>query len=487
MRPEESWSLAIDVGTTFCVVAARRGQGEPQVVEIGGQRRVPSVIVVEDDGTLVVGQAAENLAAAQPARALRAPKNRLGDPSPVIVAGRLFDSAALIAALVRHLYDAAVAQHGGTAPASVRLTHPAIWGRPRIDQLRRAAAEAGLPEVELLTEPVAAAMAYAHAHAVPNGTFLAVYDLGGGTFDAAVVQATAEGFVVVGRPVGEDRLGGELFDELLANAVAEQLEPSVREALQLSDETAWMQAAAALRAECRRAKEALSSHPYAELMIPLPTGMVRQQVTREQFEALIEPYVAQSVDRLVQAVADAGLQQSDLAAVCLSGGASYMPMVARAIGAAFGGVAVERRGDPKTAVAVGAALPSGPIGSAGGPAAASTLAVAATPTSPTAGHGPPPPGAVPPGSFPPGSPPPGSFPPGSPPPGSFPSPGSWPPPAPPTPPGSLRRRLLVPALVAVVAVVAVVGALLLRGGGEPLEVAQAGGEATTTTEAEARD
>ncbi|MEZ5262529.1 MAG: Hsp70 family protein [Acidimicrobiales bacterium] len=74
MRPEESWSLAIDVGTTFCVVAARRGQGEPQVVEIGGQRRVPSVIVVEDDGTLVVGQAAENLAAAQPARALRAPR-----------------------------------------------------------------------------------------------------------------------------------------------------------------------------------------------------------------------------------------------------------------------------------------------------------------------------------------------------------------------------------------------------------------------------
>ncbi|MEZ5262528.1 MAG: Hsp70 family protein [Acidimicrobiales bacterium] len=129
---------------------------------------------------------------------------------------------------MRHLYDAAVAQHGGTAPASVRLTHPAIWGRPRIDQLRRAAAEAGLPEVELLTEPVAAAMAYAHAHAVPNGTFLAVYDLGGGTFDAAVAQATAEGFVVVGRPVGEDRLGGELFDELLANAVAEQLEPSVR-------------------------------------------------------------------------------------------------------------------------------------------------------------------------------------------------------------------------------------------------------------------
>ncbi|MEZ5262527.1 MAG: Hsp70 family protein [Acidimicrobiales bacterium] len=255
--------------------------------------------------------------------------------------------------------------------------------------------------------------------------------------------------------------------------------------MQLSDETAWMQAAAALRAECRRAKEALSSHPYAELMIPLPTGMVRQQVTREQFEALIEPYVAQSVDRLVQAVADAGLQQSDLAAVCLSGGASYMPMVARAIGAAFGGVAVERRGDPKTAVAVGAALPSGPIGSAGagGGQHPGRSRDADQPHRRTraaaAGRSP---GLVPAGFAPAGLVPAGFAPTGFVPLARLVAAAGAA-----NAPGSLRRRLLVPALVAVVAVVAVVGALLLRGGGEPLEVAQAGGEATTTTEAEARD
>ena len=363
MGTDAPWVLAIDIGTTFSVAAARRAAGVAEVIEVDGQRRVPSVVVLDEDGTVVVGQAAENLAAANPARAVRAPKSRIGDPAPIVIGGRLANSTDLVAALIRHLYDAAV-RHCGSAPTEVRLTHPAIWGRPRIEQLVVAAEAAQLTRVVLLPEPVAAAVAYAEQVELPSEGFIAVYDLGGGTFDTAVLQATRQGFTVIGRPAGEDRLGGELFDELLANHVGRQLEPAVWESLQLSDDLRWQQAAAALRAESRRVKEALSSHPHAELLLGLPDGMVQQRVTAVELEGLMQPYIDQSIDRLAQVIHDAGLLPEQLSAICLTGGASHAPLVERAVQAAFPGVAVGRRGDPKTAVACGATHPRS-VGSTG--------------------------------------------------------------------------------------------------------------------------
>ena len=370
MAAKQSWILGIDIGTTFCVAAGRSADGRAEVIEVGGQRRIPSVIVLDEQGQIVVGQSAENLAAANPSRAVRAPKSRIGDPAPIVIGGRLYESVELVAALLRHLYDGAVAQRG-SPPAEVRLTHPAIWGRPRIEQLRAAAERAGVPQPVLVSEPVAAAVAYADEVGLgePSGdgegtsaaVHVAVYDLGGGTFDTAVLRATPTGFAVVGRPVGEDRLGGELFDELLANHVGQQLDPAAWESLQISEDLRWQQSAAALRSEARRVKEALSTHPYAELMVSLPDGFVQHRVTRDELENLMRPYIEQSVDRLAQVVADAGLQPSQLAAICLTGGASHAPLVEASIRAAFPQVTIGRRGDPKTAVALGATLatPSG--------------------------------------------------------------------------------------------------------------------------------
>lgn len=350
-----NWWLGLDIGTSFCVAAHREGDQRAEVMEIGGQRRVPSIIAVDDRGAVVVGQAATSLALANPSHAVRAPKTRMGDPSPIVIGGRRYDVTDLVAALLHHLYEAALAHHGGRAPVQVRLTHPAGWGRMRVDQLRAAAQRAGLAEPMMVVEPVAAAVAYAADVALAPGSHVAVYDLGGGTFDTAVVQAQAAGFTVVGRPVGEDRLGGELFDELLANYVGERLDPQHWEALQISDALRWQQAAAALRTEARRAKEALSTHDYTEMLVALPDGLVQQRITRHELEALMEPSIQQSVDRLGQVVADAGLCPEQLAAICLTGGASHAPLVERAVAAAFPGVPIRRRGDPKAAVAIGAA------------------------------------------------------------------------------------------------------------------------------------
>ena len=149
---------------------------------------------------------------------------------------------------------------GGT-PYEVRLTHPASWNRPRLNRLLEAAAKAGLDKVSLVPEPVGAALFYASEIGVEAGSQVAVYDLGGGTFDSAVVTSTGSGFTIIGRPGGDQTIGGELFDEILFNHVGEQLPADAWYEIQVGEDPEWQQAGAALRNEVRRAKEALSAHP----------------------------------------------------------------------------------------------------------------------------------------------------------------------------------------------------------------------------------
>jgi Hsp70 protein len=136
--------------------------------------------------------------------------------------------------------------------------------------------------------------------------------------------------------------------------VGERLDPDVWGEMQVSDEQSWQQAAAALRTECRRAKEALSTNSYADLVLPLPSGMTSQRITRDDLETLVRPYIDESVRLLVQGVTDAGVDPQSLTAVYLVGGASRMPLVESSVTEALPNVPVSRRGDPKTAVAVGA-------------------------------------------------------------------------------------------------------------------------------------
>ena len=362
MTTNPPWTLAIDFGTSFTVAAVKHDGRPPQAIDIDGDRRMPTVVHVDDDGTIHIGRVADDLASARPGQTLRAPKRRLGDPAPVVLGGHPYQVVDLVAAVLRHVCDEAV-RHEGSTPVAVRLTHPATWSRPRLARLLEAAAKAGLPDPMLIAEPVAAAMSYASEVAVADDAYVAVYDLGGGTFDTTVLKAHDGRFTVVGRPGGDANLGGELFDELLVNMVGERLDPDVWEQLQVSDDLAWRQAAAALRSEVRRAKEALTAAPYAELLLPLPGGLVNQRLRRDELESIVSPYVEESVRVLLQCVRDADVEPQALAAVYLVGGASRMPIIERTLAQALGDVPVSRRGDPKTAVALGAtqAEPSGSI------------------------------------------------------------------------------------------------------------------------------
>ncbi|MEZ5233694.1 MAG: Hsp70 family protein [Acidimicrobiales bacterium] len=344
--------LAIDFGTSSCVVAARQGERRA-TVELAGSMRTPSVLFADDDGALLVGHLADELATARPARALRSPKARLGQDAPVVLGGRAHAPGELVATVLRWLYTEATGVVG--EPTGVVLTHPATWTSARLDALRLAGERAGLPGLRLQPEPVAAAAALIDELDVPAGAHVAVYDLGAGTFDVAVLHRTADGFELVGEPDGDPRIGGDLFDELIEAAVGPRLGDDVWRAIVEADD-GWDEAGAQLRRSVRRAKELVSAHDYADVHLTLPNGMAPATVRlrREEVAALLAPPVLETVDRLAAAVAAAGLHPSQLHAVHLVGGASAMPVVIDAVRERFPGVACIRRADPKSVVALGA-------------------------------------------------------------------------------------------------------------------------------------
>ena len=358
--------FAIDFGTSYTVAAVQVDGRAPEVIEIGGERRIPSVVLVDPDGHLIVGRAADDLSVTHPAGTLRALKNRLGDQAPVIVSGRPHQVVALVAALLGDVYEQVLRQMGGP-PREVRLSHPATWNQQRLGRLVEAATKAGLANPQLVPEPVAAALSYASEVGIATGQSVAVYDLGGGTFDSAVVTARDGQFVIVGRPSGDQHIGGELFDEMLVEHLLDRLPAVARDSIETGDEPVWRQVGATLRNEARRAKESLSLHPYVDVIVPLPSGLSQTRLTRVEFDDIVRPYVAETVTLLERCIGEAGLQPTDLAAISLVGGASRSPIVEAMVGAAFGSLPISRRGDPKAAVALGAARavmasPKPPVG-----------------------------------------------------------------------------------------------------------------------------
>jgi actin-like ATPase involved in cell morphogenesis len=347
-----AWTLAIDFGTTSSSAAVANGGLE--LVEVAGAPRVPSAVLADRDGSLVAGDIAVRQGAGAPDRVERTPKRRIGD-RVVVLGDQQLAPADLAAAVLRLLADEAIRRQGGEAPSEVRLTHPASWAGTRLGVLRDAASRAGLGEVSFVPEPVAAALHYADEQ-LAVGALVAVYDLGGGTFDTAVLRRTEEGFEVVGPPGGSDRLGGEDFDERLYQHVGAALaaqDGDAWEHLRYSEERPWVRANAALRAEVRAAKEALSSTADYTIYVPAPVD-AEVRVTREELERLIAGDLERTVDELCATVDRAGVTLDDLAAVYLVGGSSRIPLITRLLADRLGRMPVTW-GDPKAVVVLGAA------------------------------------------------------------------------------------------------------------------------------------
>jgi molecular chaperone DnaK len=353
-----SYVLGIDLGTTFTAAAVCRHEGRawgsPEVVPLGTRTSaVGSVLFVDPTGTFLFGEAAERRVVTDPSSVVREFKRRIGDGTPLVVGDVPWAAADLAAHLARWVVDTVAAREGGL-PDRIAFTHPASWGRHKTSLFTSALRDVGLDDVTLLPEPQAAAISYACAERVEDGTTIAVYDLGGGTFDATVLRkSTAERFEQLGEPVGHERLGGLDFDELIFDHVR-ACRPEAFDRLDPHD-PAHVSALGRLRRECTEAKEGLSEDTEVVIPILLPHWQAQARLVRSEFEAMIRPSVEDTVALLASAIRSAGVEEQDLGAVLLVGGSARIPLVTELLSATLGcPIAVDT--DPKAAVAIGAAL-----------------------------------------------------------------------------------------------------------------------------------
>ncbi|MBX7160631.1 MAG: Hsp70 family protein [Acidimicrobiia bacterium] len=364
-----TWALGIDFGTSRSA-GAMFADGTVTALEVEGNRWMASAVGLDLDGTIVVGSAAEHLAGVHPDRLDRTPKLHVGSPAPLVLGGTPVAVRDAVAAVLAVFLAEGKLRRGGAEPDACVLTHPVRWGDPRKEALRDAAVAAGLPVPWLSEEPVAAAVHYA-ADQVSVGDHVGVYDLGGGTFDTAILRRSEDGFEVVGTPGGDETIGGEHFDHALYRyfgACLAEDDPDLWEQMNTGDERKWKQAAVDLLVQSRRAKEALSSYTSTQVFVPLADREL--VVNRSQFEAMIVDDVERSVDMMDDTVASAGMKPDDLAAIYLVGGSSRIPLVVQLLEGRFGD-RVTTRDEPKSVVALGAAQVAGhalPAGEARGEA-----------------------------------------------------------------------------------------------------------------------
>ena len=371
-----AYHLGIDLGTTYTAAAVERG-GRVEAVTLGNRQvSVPSVLFLKADGEVLVGDAANRRGITEPERLAREFKRRVGDPTPVLLGGTPYGAEALMGKMLRWVVERVMEMEGGP-PDAIALTHPANWGPYKTDLLHQAARQTNVGVARYLTEPEAAATSYASQERIEPGSIIAVYDLGGGTFDATVLRKREDGFDILGRPEGIERLGGIDFDVAVFNHVWSSLAGALTELD--TDDPAVHAAVARLRRECVDAKEALSADTDVSIPVVLPNLQTEVRLTRNEFESMIRPALGETVVALHRAITGAGVTPAEVSAVLLVGGSSRIPMVSQLLAGELGRpIAVDA--NPKDAICMGAAIAAAQAVGAATPE--SVTAVAAAPAEP---------------------------------------------------------------------------------------------------------
>lgn len=363
--------IGIDLGTTNSLPAIWK-DGRPEVLRIEGEAAlVPSVVHVKDDGTAIVGRSARARSLDDPAHTVHSVKRFMGRSLSDIdaadlarlpygvseterglvqieVRGKRFSPQELSALVLREVCAQATVAMDGAEVMSAVITVPAYFDDAQRQATRDAARLAGIEVLRIINEPTAASLAYGLDQRKEGN--VAVYDLGGGTFDVSILSIE-EGVFQVLSTGGDTRLGGDDIDAALMDVVQAELEGSVPESV--FADPAYRQAA---RLASEKAKIVLSSRPETDLVLSLPElGInVRRRITREEFDALITPLVERSLASCERALTDAKLTSEQIDEVVLVGGSTRVPLVRERVAALFGREPHTEL-DPDEVVAMGAA------------------------------------------------------------------------------------------------------------------------------------
>lgn len=345
------WIIGIDLGTTNSEVAVVRG-GRVEVIEVDGAALLPSLVGLADDGALLVGTSARNQYALHPDRTIKSIKRRMGEDVKVAMGDREYSPQEISALILGRLKRAAEA-HLGEPVAKAVITVPAYFSDAQRQATRDAGQLAGLEVARIINEPTAAALAYETDH--PQRKTVLVYDLGGGTFDVSVVRVQSN-VVEVLASHGNNHLGGDDFDARILDHLTNWLQRERK-----FDVTGNRQAMARLTRAAEAAKIVLSDAPFArvdEEYLGERDGQpvhLSLELDRVEYEAMIEPYVAETLDAVHIALDGAGLTVSDLDEILLVGGATRTPLIRNRLEQTLG---LQPRGDldPDLCVATGAAI-----------------------------------------------------------------------------------------------------------------------------------
>jgi molecular chaperone DnaK len=348
------YSLGIDLGTTF--VAAALANGTTVEMFTLGDRSVviPAVVYLRGDGTLATGEAASRWAVSSPDRIGRGFMSRLGDAMPAVLGGAPYDLTAVLSVLLRDMVQKVI-ETEGEPPDRVALTYPASWGPFRCVLFEEVARQAGLKNPFMVTEPEAAMAYYTASRQLTGGETVAVYDLGGGTFDATVLRQQPGGVQILGKPERIDGLGGVEFDKVILSYVNDAARGALTKgSLDMRHRQSMVTLARLRQDYCTVAKEALSTNIETIFPVFVPGGRVDVPLARSDFEGMVWAPIESTIRALSRTLQSAQVQPADLSAVLLVGGSSCIPLVARMVSAELGCPTVLDT-HPQHVVALGAA------------------------------------------------------------------------------------------------------------------------------------
>ncbi|MBE1556739.1 Hsp70 family protein [Sporosarcina limicola] len=348
--------VGIDFGTTNSAVAYIH-KGKPQIIPgPGGERIIPSVVLIAPNGKLIVGEDARAALIAMPERTKAAVKREMGDKDSIMLAGESYSPEEVSAMILKQMKNS-VDQKLGEGEKEAIITVPAYFTDEQRRATKRAGELAGFVVERIINEPTAAALAFGFQH-LDEDRHLLVYDLGGGTFDVSIVELM-DGILEVKASSGNSRLGGEDFDWLLVDWLSKQMIDQYN-----VDPRTDIRAKAVLKAEAEKIKIQLSDEELVEISLPIvmmkeekPLGLYTQ-ITREEFVSLIEPLLRETMDKVKEVLIDAGLEAQEIDDILLVGGSTRIPQIHDLIQYYFN---KDPRGDvnPDEAVALGAAIQAG--------------------------------------------------------------------------------------------------------------------------------
>ncbi|MBY0496584.1 MAG: molecular chaperone DnaK [Cyanobacteria bacterium] len=369
--------IGIDLGTTNSVVSVMENGQPVVIVNQEGARTTPSVVGFGKDGDRLVGQVAKRQAVTNPENTVFSVKRFMGrkfdevteetkrvpytvvadktNDARISVRGKQY-SAPEISAMVLQKLKQAAEDYLGDKVSDAVITVPAYFNDAQRQATKDAGQIAGLNVLRIVNEPTAAALAYGLEQ--KKDETIAVYDLGGGTFDISVLEV-GEGVVEVKSTNGDTHLGGDDFDQLVVDWMIAEFKKT--DGIDLGKDRMALQR---LKEAAEKAKIELSSVMETEINLPFITAdasgpkHMTMKLTRAKFESLVEPLVQRTIAPLKQALADAGLSPKDVDEVVLVGGSTRMPRVQQVVKEYFG-KEPHKGVNPDEVVAIGAAVQGG--------------------------------------------------------------------------------------------------------------------------------